>query len=181
MNGLRKACLFVAVLVVVTIVLSACAPVMTPAPIQSLIRQWAGSATASSEFGSSSWAAYQATGKPDVDICSDNGLAWASSSSNTLEWVELSYDIPVAPTEVNIYQSLNPSQVIKVQMTDTNGIQYSVWSGNVEIVKNCPYLMTIPIELGVSVKINKVMIVIDQSVLGVGWDEIDAVELVGKK
>ncbi|MCX6053889.1 MAG: hypothetical protein NTZ74_03045 [Chloroflexi bacterium] len=144
---------------------------------EGLFRQWARSAIASSEFGDTSWAAYQATGKPDVDSCSDSGLAWASSSTDTLEWIELSYDVAVTPTEINIYQSYNPSQVIEVQVTDTEGIQYSVWTGNVETVETCPDLLTLPI--GLNIKINKVMIIIDQSILGVGWNEIDAVELVG--
>lgn len=144
------------------------------------VRQWATSATASSEYGSVNWAAHQATGEPNVDDCGDNGEAWASKSANTLEWIELTYDIPVIPTEINIYQSYNPSQVVEVQVIDKDGYQYSVWAGGVEEVANCPDLMTITLDLDYEIVVNKVMVIVDQSIWNVGWDEIDAVELVGQ-
>lgn len=146
-----------------------------------LIHQWASSATASSEFSSPSWDASQATGRPNVNECIDDSSAWASSPADTVEWIELTYDIPVVPTEINIYQSYNPSQVVEVRVTDTNGAQYVAWSGNVKRIEACPYLMTINVQLDKEIRINKVQIVIDQSILGTGWNEIDAVELVGKK
>ena len=56
-----------------------------------VIRQWATSATASTEYAPDSWAAYQATGAPNVIECSDNEYAWASGPSDTLEWIELTF------------------------------------------------------------------------------------------
>ncbi len=143
------------------------------------IRQWATSAVASSEYGSSDWAAHQATGEPNVDDCNDNVNAWASASSNTLEWLELTYDVPVVPSEINIYQSYNPSQVVEVQVIDTEGATYTIWTGEPEETTYCPDLMTITIELDYEIIVNKVVVVVDQSILGLGWVEIDAVELVG--
>lgn len=143
------------------------------------IRQWAISAKASSQYGNVDWAASQATGEPDVYDCGDNTHAWASYNSNTVEWIELTYEKPVTPTEINIYQSYNPSQVIQVQMTATDGSKYIAWSGYPEEVENCPDLMTITIDLSKKIKVNKIRITVDQRVNGWGWDEIDAVELVG--
>ena len=143
------------------------------------LRQWAISAKASSQYGSIDWAASQATGEPNVPECSDNVKAWASKGTQTVEWIELTYAIPVTPTEINIYQSYNPSQVVEVQMTDTNGKKYSAWTGQPEKVSNCPDLMTISLELTKNILVNKIRITIDQSVFKVGWDEIDSVELVG--
>jgi hypothetical protein len=145
-----------------------------------LLRQWAISATASSEYGSNSWTAKQATGAPDVGECIDSGQAWASMENNTLEWIELTYATPVVPTEINIYQSYNPSQVVEVDVISPDGITYTVWTGTPKLVEFCPDLMTITIDLDEEIIAQKVIVVIDQSVLNTSWNEIDAVELVGR-
>ncbi|PKO14324.1 MAG: hypothetical protein CVU39_14905 [Chloroflexi bacterium HGW-Chloroflexi-10] len=144
-----------------------------------LVRQWAVAAQASSQYGDDSWAASQATGEPDVDECGDNILAWASVRPNSLEWINLDYATPVVPTEINIYQSYNPSQVVEVYIMDINGDEYIVWEGEPEAVSNCPDLMSITIELDESFLVDRLTIVVDQSIMGWGWAEIDAVELVG--
>jgi hypothetical protein len=141
--------------------------------------QWASYATASSEYDNADWSAYQATGAPDVDTCEDNPKAWAPLEGDTEEWIELSYDIPVIPSEINIYQSYNPSQVVEVRIIDVDGDVYVAWTGEPEPVSNCPDLMTISLELYEEIYVDKVVIFVDQSVMGWGWVEIDAVELVG--
>lgn len=143
------------------------------------IRQWATSATASTEYAPDSWAAYQATGAPNVIECSDNEYAWASGPSDTLEWIELTFGTPVSPTEINIHQSYTPSQVVKVEVFSADGSAHVAWAGTPQLMSQCPYIMNIGMDLGGTVKVQKVKITIDQSVLGAGWNEIDAVELVG--
>ncbi len=145
------------------------------------IRQWAASAIASSSYGDFNWAPEQATGKPDVSNCGDDSQAWASLSSDTLEWIELSFDVPVVPTEINIYQSYNPSQVVEVDIISLDGTTYIAWQDDPEPVDYCPDLMSITIDLDEEITIDKVVVIIDQSILGLGWTEIDAVELVGKQ
>jgi hypothetical protein len=144
-----------------------------------LIRQWASEAYAESEYSSTDWAASQATGAPDVDTCGDNVNAWASTSSIGTDSIELVYDIPVSPTEINIYQSYNPSQVVEVDIIDLNGEAWIAWAGEPEYIETCPDLMTITLELDEPLYIDRVVIYIDQSVLQIGYNEIDAVELVG--
>ena len=143
------------------------------------LRQWAVSARASSQYGNPDWAASQATGEPDVTECGDNVNAWASYGSNTKEWIELTYETPVTPTEINIYQNYNPSQIVQVQMTATDGKKYTAWEGSPELTEYCPDQMTISLELTKKILVNKLRITIDQRYQGWGWDEIDAVELVG--
>lgn len=143
------------------------------------IHQWAVSATASTQYSESSWNAEQATGAPNVMECGDNGLAWASSNGDSVEWLELAYAIPVVPTEIVIHQSYNPSQVIEVDVIDTDGNTYIAWKGTPKSVSICPDKMTITLELEEKIIVNKVVVTIDQSVLNLGWNEIDAVELVG--
>jgi hypothetical protein len=145
-----------------------------------VIRQWAVSAVASSEYGPESWSAKQATGAPNVNECSDNGLAWASESSNSAEeWIEVAYATPVVPTEITVYQSYNPSQVVEVDVITADGISLPIWIGAPKLVAGCPNLLTLPVELEEDIRIQKVRVVIDQSMLNTSWNEIDAVELVG--
>jgi hypothetical protein len=144
------------------------------------IRQWAVSAKASSQYGESSWNAEQAIGAPNVTDCGDNGLAWASENSTSgLDWIELTYATPVIPTEINIYQSYNPSQVVEVDMIDTAGTTYTAWQGSPKKISTCPDLMTITFDEKQEMLVEKVVVIVDQSILGLGWNEIDAVELVG--
>ncbi len=141
------------------------------------IRQWATFATASSEYGDPEWAAFQATGAPDTFECGDYRTAWASSSSSTVEWIELTYATPVYPTEVNIIQTYNPNQVLFVDLLDVDGEYHDVYLGEPGEVSECPYTLSIPVEYA-DYQVIAVKITIDQSVLG-SWNEIDAVELVG--
>ncbi|MEI8132059.1 MAG: hypothetical protein WCG34_06470, partial [Leptolinea sp.] len=143
------------------------------------IRQWANSAQASSEYSNPNWAAVQAIGEPNVKICSDNISAWASKTDNTVEWIELSYPISVVPTVINIYQSYNPSQVVEVMLIAPNGQKVIAWNGYPESIKVCPDLMEITVEQDKKIAVNKIRITVDQQVNGWGWNEIDAVELVG--
>jgi hypothetical protein len=151
----------------------------TPVSEPQLIRQWAISADASSEYSNENWSASQAAGEPDVDTCGDNSSAWASSSATSLEWLILDYETPVVPTEILIIQNYNPSQVVEVHGVDLEGYDYLIWQGEPEWVDTCPDEMTITIDLEEEIVINQVVIVVDQSIMGWGWNEIDAVELVG--
>jgi hypothetical protein len=144
-------------------------------------RQWAADATASSEYGNPDWAAVQATGAPDtlVEECADLPTAWASAGSDTVEWIELRYNLPVLPTEVNIVQTHSPDQVVKVELVDLMGTYHQIYTGEPENRwGECPYTLSIPVE-GADYQVDAVKVTIDQSVIPTTWNEIDAVELVG--
>lgn len=143
------------------------------------IRQWAVSAVASSQYADEGWSAKQAVGEPDVDGCEDDVFAWASMGADTVEWIELTYAVPVMPLEITIIQNYNPSQVVDVTGIGEDGTEYFIWEGEPEYVDYCPDYLTISFEPYEEFYINKLRITIDQSVLGLGWNEIDAVELVG--
>jgi hypothetical protein len=142
------------------------------------IRQWASSATASSEYGNPDWAASQAVGAPDTAECGDYSTAWASSGSDTVEWLEVTFDTPVYATEVNVIQTYNPDQIVEVELIDVDGGYHSVFDQEPVAEDTCPYTFNLsgdPTEY----LVQGVRITIDQSVLGLGWNEIDAVEIIG--
>ena len=144
-----------------------------------LYHQWAVSAKASSQYGDPEWGAMQAVGEPDVENCEDSINSWASFQPDTIEWLELKYETPVYPAEINVHMNFNPSQVVEIQIIDVNGKAYTVIEADPEIVPYCPDVYTITLELTKKILVDRVKIIVDQRVLDVGWNEIDAVELVG--
>ena len=151
------------------------------APMETVqvIRQWAVRAEASSEYSSDDYSAMQATGEPNVEACEENPLAWASEASDTEEYLILYFETPVNPTELIIYQSHNPSQVVEIQFIDTVGETWMLWDGDPYESQYCPDKWTHTIDLDEVFYADTVVIWVDQSILGLGWVEIDAVELVG--
>ncbi len=157
------------------VVLPTSAPLPTTAPNED-VNQWAVAASASSEFGVSGWIASQATGAPDVTECGDNAAAWASSSTDAVEWLQLDYATPVYASEVVIYNTYNPSYVIYVDLIEPNGGTHTVWSGVPESM-DCPAKLMVSFEK-TDYLVNGVVVTIDQSTLN-SWSEIDAVQLIG--
>lgn len=143
------------------------------------LSQYAVYAKASSEYGSDSWSAMQATGAPNVENCEDSVNAWASVGATTKEWIELTYAVPVFPTEINIHMNYNPSQITEIQIIDIDNNAYTVIETYPEYVDFCPDVYQITLELTKQIYVDRVKIFLDQSVLGLGWNEIDAVELIG--
>jgi hypothetical protein len=155
-------------------------PTAPPAqpPAAGALRQWATGATASTEYGSDSWSARQATGAPDTTECGDIQTAWASETSDGVDWLEVSFATPVVPTEISIRETYSPGFINRVEVKDERGLYHTVWEGTPGAVEQCPRVLTIPVS-GVDVRINVVRINLDQRDGG-DWNEIDAVELVGQ-
>ena len=143
--------------------------------------QWAIQATASSTYndaqGTASWSANQVTGKPDVDRYGDDGHAWAPKTQDAgIEWLDLKYPRPVHATEVRIRESCGSGAVIRVELFDEQGIPHIVWAGN-DPTTELNYLMVkFP---GTGYKTDRVKVTLATNVVP-GWNEIDAVQLVGK-
>jgi hypothetical protein len=152
-------------------------PSTPTSPSTSTIRQWASNASASSEFGSSDWAAQQVVGAPDTSTCGDSPTAWASMENNGVDWLDVGFAAPVVPTQINIYESYTPGSIVKVEVRDTEGSFHTVWEGTPASAAECPRLFVINLS-DIDFKVTALLISVDQSVLG-NWDEIDAVELVG--
>jgi len=154
-------------------------PTIAPGGSTQEVRQWAGEAVASTEYGSEDWSAARAVGVTDTYECGDNVTAWAASSSNTVEWINLYIHTPMYLTEINIVETYNPDQVVKVELIDMQGQYVTVYTAQPKQVDEpCPYFLNIPVSQS-DILAQGVRVTIDQSVLGLGWNEIDAVEMVG--
>lgn len=149
-------------------------------PQSGQLRQWAAGAEASAEFANPEWAAIQAIGEPDTQHCGDYQTAWASAGSDTVETLVLTYTQAVHVTGINIVQSFNPNQVARVELVGTFGRAITVYEREpYPIDQPCPFTLAIPVEHTPS-RFDRLRITVDQSLLGLGWNEIDAVELIGE-
>ena len=143
--------------------------------------QWAAEATASSSYndaqGDAGWSAKQATGAPDVDRYSDDQHAWAPKTPDGgIEWLNLKFAQPVHASEVRVRESEGSGAVIKVELFDEAGAAHTIWQG-VDPTKELNYLILKfkPTDY----KVNRVKVTLATNVIP-GWNEIDAVQLVGK-
>jgi len=142
--------------------------------------QWAISATASSAYrdakGPQDWSAEQAAGEPNAEKYQDDSHAWAPRDQDSgIEWLDLKYAKPVYATEVRVRESLGSGAVIKVELYDEQGNIHKVWQG-VDPTTELNYLLVkFP---KTAYKTDRVKVTLATNVIP-GWNEIDAVQLVG--
>jgi hypothetical protein len=143
--------------------------------------QWAIEATASSVYndatGDAGWSAKQATGAPNVDRYADDPHAWTTKTPDAgIEWLDLKFARPVHASEVRVRESMGSGAVVKVELFDEAGTPHPIWQG-VDPTKDLNYLILTfkPTDY----KVNRVKLTLATNIVP-GWNEIDAVQLVGK-
>lgn len=140
-------------------------------------RQWASSATATSQYGEDGWSAMQASGAPNTFGCGDLATSWASELSTGQDQLTLMYEVPVVPTEVNIHQSFNPGAITEIELILADSRGTVAVPNSADPGTPCPGVWHIALPEDTA-PVNGVIITLDQTITG-DWNEIDAVELVG--
>jgi len=143
--------------------------------------QWAVDVSASSTYndatGDASWSATQVAGPPNVEHYGDDGKAWAPKTPDGgIEWHDLKYSKPVNATEVRIRESCGSGAVIQVELFDEQGTPHKVWHGSDPTQDLNYFILKFP---QTSYKTNRVKITLATNAVP-GWNEIDAVQLIGK-
>jgi hypothetical protein len=143
--------------------------------------QWAIQSKASSSYndaeGTASWSSNQATGVPNVEKYADDGKAWAPKTPDGgIEWLDLTFPKPVFATEVRIRESCGSGAVIRVELFDEKSTPHVAWAGN-DPTKDLNYLL-VKFEK-TTYRVDRVKVTLATNVVP-GWNEIDAVQLVGK-
>lgn len=150
--------------------------------------QWATSATASSTYAGDkdpastvSYAPMQVVGKPDVERYGDDGRSWAAAQADAgIEWLQVEFAKPVSATELRVRQSYAPGAIIKLELIDEAGSRHTVWEGvddarydpsTVEWFKRS-FAAT-------AYKAKAARITLATNAIQ-GWNEIDAVQLIGE-
>jgi hypothetical protein len=172
------------------------APALTPAPTPTIDEaailsdehgQWAIGAEASSYYGGDTspkprYGAIQATGAPDVPTHSDNPLSWAPKSADSAapEWITLTYATPVHATAVKVRQSAAPGAIAKVELIEPSGTAHVLWEGIDSVayprnsigwlVREGPRTDYVVDRIRITLQTSRVW----------GWNELDAVQLVGE-
>jgi hypothetical protein len=124
------------------------------------------------------WSPRQATGAPDTPSPGDNRTAWAANtSSNAVEWLELTYARAVVPTEVHVYETYNPGSLFKVTAIDPAGREVVAWEGK-DPTSPGTGMGTSKVPTKVDFATNRIRVYVDSHIVP-GWNEIDAVGLVG--
>jgi len=156
------------------------------------VEQWAVSAKASSAAGGllgenrDDQSPYAATGEPDVEECGNSLNAWViEQEDDGLHWLELEFYDEVYVSKVRIRESWNPGSVTKVELKD--GDNYvTMWEGtDNRRHPECPGFFEVEYEgqegnITVKMspfKVHTIRITFNTDVPG--WNEIDAVQLVG--
>jgi len=143
--------------------------------------QWAIDANASSSYGdakgAAAWSAMQATGAPNVEHYGDDGRAWAPKTADGgIEWLDLTYAKPVNASEVRIRESCGSGAVVRLEIFDDQGNSHKVWQGDDPTKELNYFILKFP---ATSYKTNHLRITLATNAVP-GWNEIDAVQLIGK-
>lgn len=119
----------------------------------------------------------QATGAPDTPRAGDISTAWAARSSNGgIQWLQLEYDRAVNIAEVRVRETNAPGAVRRVTALADGGKEVELWKG-LDPTAVAPGDLVVKVDGGVASRVVKVYI--DTNAKD-GWEEIDAVALVGK-
>ncbi|MBI4565178.1 MAG: hypothetical protein HY716_10845 [Planctomycetes bacterium] len=151
---------------------------------QGLLKQWAHSAKASSEFDGQGeqdeedWNAIQACGKPDTEEDGDQATAWASMDPDGgEEWLELTYKHEIRPARVRVHETFNPGAVVKIEGQDAEKKWHVLWKGKDTNEESPGYL---DVSFDPPAFATRVIRVTLDTESVEGWNEIDAVQLIGK-
>ncbi|HCU34905.1 MAG TPA: hypothetical protein DGT21_05440 [Armatimonadetes bacterium] len=142
-------------------------------------RLWADNALASATFNGAerdqAYAPWQATGMPNSPP-GDYSSAWAPPvADGGMEWLQVELLWVIAPTEMNIHENCGPGFVRRIEAQDVRDAQWvTIWEG---ADTTAPPAGVLNVPLQTQVHANAYRIHVDTSVPG--WNEIDAVEIVG--
>jgi hypothetical protein len=123
------------------------------------------------------WHPLKMTGPPDANPpTQDHPNAWAARDQDAgPEWVELAYDPPRRASAVRIFEVNVAGGVVGVETVDEAGTRRTVWKGNDPTTTPGVFEVTFA---ATPYRVRAARIVLDTSKRS-GWEEIDAVELVG--
>ncbi|WP_035613218.1 hypothetical protein [Haloferula sp. BvORR071] len=129
--------------------------------------------------GGPSWSPGQAAGAPDTATHGDFATAWASQSQDGgKEWLQLKYAGTTEIGEVVVHESYNPGAISRVVAMMPDGGEQVLWEGTQDPgtagqARNSSF--TVP----PGISSDQIRVEMDTARVP-GWNEIDAVELVGR-
>jgi hypothetical protein len=126
----------------------------------------------------SGWSAMQATGPPDADPDRDDPKAWAPRDPEMgRQWLELRYAAADRVNGVRIHEVNSPGAVAEVSARDDGGQWHVLWRGTTAAGGTRPLTLTFA-TTPFATSVLRIVLDTDRRP---GWNEIDAVELLGQR
>ncbi len=123
------------------------------------------------------WSPLQATGVPNSTGGDDEATAWAPLEKNSgPEWLEVDFDPPLMAHAVRVHESFNAGALVELVLIGDAGEELA----HIPVPRTSRQAPTV-VEVGFAVPaapVRTVRLELDTSLVP-GWNEIDAVELVG--
>jgi hypothetical protein len=145
--------------------------------------QWALRATASSQYSAPQYAATQATGAPDVKVAGDAPEAWCPGANDDGQaTLELEFATIAAATGVRVRQNAGPGAITKVEAIAGDGSVHVWWLGRDPLPPTAArdfawFVVRVP---ATPYEVARLRLTLDLAGVA-GWNQIDAVQLVGTR
>jgi hypothetical protein len=125
------------------------------------------------------WGHEQAAGEPDTAQAGDVPSAWASKlPDGGEEWLQVDYERPVDLQQINVIESHNPGAISKVVAVLPDGRETTVWEGTLE-PSGTDEQVSSEFPVTHDIRAQSVKVYLDTARVP-GWNEIDAVQVVGR-
>lgn len=123
------------------------------------------------------WGVGQAVGEPDTMTAGDQRTAWAPATSDGgSEWLQLGYENAVEIAQVRVRETCGAGSIAKVAAILEGGREVVIWQGRHAASEG---IVDAPFNAPAGLTARSVKVYLDTARVP-GWNEIDAVELVGR-
>jgi hypothetical protein len=127
--------------------------------------------------GGRGWGPEQVVGPPNTMQAGDVSTAWASRMPDGgPEWLKVEYEKETQVVEVRVRETYNPGAITRVTAVLPGGEEALLWEGD-EPPAEAPVDRSFPAS-NVNVRTRSIKVYLDTKKVP-GWNEIDAVELIG--
>ncbi|MES2706965.1 MAG: hypothetical protein V4726_10225 [Verrucomicrobiota bacterium] len=126
--------------------------------------------------GGPSWSPGQAAGPPDTSDAGDHPTAWAPMAQDGgLEWLQLKYPKAVELSEVTVHESYNAGALTRILAILPDGKEEVLWSGAATADTG---IIERVVKVPPGIRSDQIRVELDTARVP-GWNEIDAVEILG--
>ena len=123
------------------------------------------------------WSAGQVVGEPDTMSAGDQRTAWAPATADGgTEWLQVGYEKAVEIAQVRVRETCGAGCIAKVAAVLDSGAEVVIWQGRENAGEG---IVDAPFNAPPGLTASGVKVYLDTARVP-GWNEIDAVELIGR-
>lgn len=145
--------------------------------IEELLRKFSDMEAARQKAIAPAWSVLQVIGPPDTMSDGDHSTAWAPAQQDGgAEWLVTEFAQPVEVVQVVVRETCGPGCITKITTVTDAGTEVTLWQGTPP--KNASPSNTV-FNIPPGTTTGRIKVYLDTSLVA-GWNEIDAVQLVGR-